>query len=80
MVSTHCCAALMVAYLTIIFVTQAQAAPPEPVAKTVAPALKAQGGWYTPLTRPGMPAPYDINGYHKPSEPKPAPSGGDRKR
>jgi hypothetical protein len=62
------------------FGAAASAAPPEPVAKAVAPVLRAQGGWYTPLTRPGMPAPYDINDYHKQSAAKPAPAGGDRRR
>ncbi len=28
--------------------------------------LDDQGGWYTPFTRPGMPAPYDLRGWHSP--------------
>ncbi|MEZ5839581.1 MAG: hypothetical protein R3D02_03850 [Hyphomicrobiales bacterium] len=27
--------------------------------------LDRQGEWYTPFTRPGMPGPYDIRGWHK---------------
>lgn len=27
--------------------------------------LEDQGNWYTPFTRPGMTAPYDIRGWHK---------------
>ena len=27
--------------------------------------LDAQGAWYTPFDRPGMPGPYDIRGWHK---------------
>lgn len=27
--------------------------------------LDSQGNWYTPFTRPGMPPPYDIRGWHK---------------
>jgi len=26
--------------------------------------LDSQGNWYTPFTRPGMPPPYDIRGWH----------------
>jgi hypothetical protein len=26
--------------------------------------LDDQGNWYTPFTRPGMPPPYDIRGWH----------------
>lgn len=26
--------------------------------------LEDQGNWYTPFIRPGMPAPYDIRGWH----------------
>lgn len=26
--------------------------------------LDAQGAWYTPFTRPGMAAPYDLRGWH----------------
>jgi len=26
--------------------------------------LEYQGNWYTPFTRPGMPPPYDIRGWH----------------
>ncbi len=28
--------------------------------------LEAQGAWYTPFNRPGMPAPYDLRGWHSP--------------
>ena len=27
--------------------------------------LDHQGDWFTPFNRPGMPAPYDIRGWHK---------------
>jgi len=27
--------------------------------------LDSQGNWYTPFTRPGMPAPYDLRGWHE---------------
>ena len=27
--------------------------------------LDNQGHWYTPFIRPGMPAPYDLRGWHK---------------
>lgn len=27
--------------------------------------LDNQGNWYTPFIRPGMPAPYDLRGWHK---------------
>ena len=27
--------------------------------------LDNQGDWWTPFTRPGMPGPYDIRGWHK---------------
>ncbi len=27
--------------------------------------LDSQGDWYTPFTRPGMPAPYDLRGWHE---------------
>ncbi|MEA3303610.1 MAG: hypothetical protein U9Q75_10095 [Pseudomonadota bacterium] len=27
--------------------------------------LDNQGNWYTPFNRPGMPAPYDLRGWHK---------------
>ncbi|HMM55683.1 MAG TPA: hypothetical protein PKC23_11780 [Candidatus Desulfobacillus sp.] len=26
--------------------------------------LDNQGGWFTPFTHPGMPAPYDLRGWH----------------
>ena len=26
--------------------------------------MASQGAWYTPFTRPGMPAPYDLRGWH----------------
>lgn len=31
--------------------------------------LKDQGGWFTPFTRPGMTAPYDIRGWHAKRDP-----------
>lgn len=27
--------------------------------------LDNQGNWYTPFTQPGMPAPYDLRGWHQ---------------
>ncbi len=27
--------------------------------------LDNQGNWYTPFTHPGMPAPYDLRGWHQ---------------
>ena len=30
--------------------------------------LADQGAWYTPFDRPGMPGPYDLRGWHRPSE------------
>ena len=27
--------------------------------------LEDQGNWFTPFNRPGMPAPYDIRGWHQ---------------
>lgn len=37
------------------------------VSEPLPPGLKfldRQGGWYTPFTRPGMPGPYDLRGWH----------------
>ncbi|MBK8524567.1 MAG: hypothetical protein IPL58_10920 [Betaproteobacteria bacterium] len=28
--------------------------------------LDDQGGWYTPFSEPGMPAPYDLRNWHVP--------------
>ena len=38
----------------------------------------SQGEWYTPFSRPGMPGPYDLRGWHRPADGKglPAPGGG----
>jgi hypothetical protein len=35
-----------------------------PVPESVSKFLHDQGNWYTPFTRPGMPVPYDIRGWH----------------
>ena len=37
-----------------------------PVPASVRQALEAQGAWYTPLTRPGIPGRYDLRGLHRP--------------
>lgn len=36
----------------------------KPVPENVEKFMKDQGNWYTPFTRPGMPGPYDIRGWH----------------
>ncbi len=30
----------------------------------------SQGEWYTPFSRPGMPGPYDLRGWHRPADGK----------
>lgn len=43
----------------------------KPVPENVGKFMKDQGNWHTPFTRPGMPGPYDIRGWHS----KPPSSG-----
>jgi len=38
--------------------------PPHPASLRF---LEFQGAWYTPFTRPGMTGPYDLRGFHRPS-------------
>lgn len=37
--------------------------------------LEDQGAWFTPFTHPGMPAPYDIRGWHSGDGPTPGRTG-----
>lgn len=43
----------------------------QPVPESIDRFMKDQGNWHTPFTRPGMPGPYDIRGWHS----NPPPSG-----
>jgi hypothetical protein len=36
----------------------------KPTPESVNKFMKDQGNWHTPFTRPGMPGPYDIRGWH----------------
>ncbi len=36
----------------------------KPVPESIERFVKDQGHWYTPFTRPGMPPPYDLRGWH----------------
>ncbi len=43
------------------------------VSQPIPPSLRwldDQGNWYTPFTRPGMPPPYDIRGWHSAPAPR----------
>jgi hypothetical protein len=43
------------------------------VSQPIPPSLRwldDQGNWYTPFTRPGMPPPYDIRGWHSGPAPR----------
>jgi hypothetical protein len=43
------------------------------ISQPVPPSLRwldDQGNWYTPFTRPGMPPPYDIRGWHSVPAPR----------
>ncbi|MDP1634415.1 MAG: hypothetical protein Q8L69_07010 [Gallionellaceae bacterium] len=41
--------------------------------------LDSQGAWHTPFTHPGMPAPYDLRGWHARVKSDPAKRGGSEK-